>query len=395
MYMGGAEPGDGRRWMGVGRSAESDSRAAARAAARAAVRGAEPKLFIAFTAITHDQAEVLAGLREVAGSVPVAGCTTNGEIGPGGPRDGTVTIAAIGGPGFTVSTAVAERAAGRQREAGAEAARCVEGLGDRPHRVLMLLTDGIVREQEAILLGAYGVVGAAVPLFGGAAADGWRMSGSYLYCDDRVHTDAVVGIAIGSEAPLSVAARHGWRKVGEPMIVTSSGNGRIQTLDDRPAMDVYLSRFDAPPEAYTDAAAFQRFALPRPLGVQRRSGVEARNLNRVDIEGRSIGGGGAVAPGGLTWAMTGDEQSILAATDAACHAAVEGLGGDAPIGMLTLSCAALRTILGADGIEREGERIAKLADGVPYAGFYTYGEIARVRGIDGFHNQTLAVLALA
>jgi hypothetical protein len=32
---------------------------------------------------------------------------------------------------------------------------------------------------------------------------------------------------------------------------------------------------------------------------------------------------------------------------------------------------------------------------VPFAGFHTYGEIARVRGIDGFHNQTLTVLAIA
>jgi hypothetical protein len=390
-----ARPAGGRRWMGVGRSTEDDSRAAARAAAHDAARGAEAKLFIVFSAITHDPADVLAGLREVAAGVPVVGCTTNGEIGPGGPRDGSVTVTAIGGPGFTVSTMVAEGAAGRQREAGAEVARCADDLTDQPHRVLMLITDGMVRDQESILRGAYGVVGAAVPMFGGAAADGWRMAGAYLYGDDRVLTDAVVAIAIGSEAPLAVAARHGWSTVGEPMIVTSSGDGRIYTLNDQPALDVYLDRLDAPADAYTDAVAFQRFALPRPLGVQRRSGVEARNLNRVDIEGRSISGGCAVDHGGLTWAMTGDEQSILAATDAACHEAIEGLGGRAPIGMLTLSCAALRTVLGDDGIQREGERIDKWADGAPYAGFYTYGEIARARGIDGFHNQTLAVLALA
>ena len=213
--------------MGVGRATEDDSRGAARAAAHAAVQGTEPKLFIVFSGIAHDPADVLAGLREVAAGVPVVGCTTNGEIGPGGPCDGSVTVTAIGGPGFTVSTTVAEGVAGRQREAGAEVARCADDLADQPHRVLMLMTDGHVRDQESILRGVYGVVGAAVPLFGGAAADGWRMSGTYLYGDDRVLTDAVVAIAIGSEAPLAVAARHGWTKVGEPMIVTSSGDGRI------------------------------------------------------------------------------------------------------------------------------------------------------------------------
>ena len=100
------------------------------------------------------------------------------------------------------------------------------------------------------LRGAYGVLGASVPLFGGASADGWRMTGGFLFGDGRALTDAVVGVAIGSEAPLSVAVRHGWDKVGDPMIVTSSGDGRVYTLDDRPALDVYLDRLGAPPEAY-------------------------------------------------------------------------------------------------------------------------------------------------
>jgi len=394
--MGATGADGGRRWMGVGRSEDDDTRAAAVAATRAAVTGEEAKLLIVFAAITRQPDELLAGVREAAPGVPVVGCTTHGEIAPGGPTDGSVTVTAIGGPGFTVRTAVAENVSGRQREAGADLARCAEALADQPYRVLMLLTDGLVRDQESILRGAYGVLGAAVPLFGGAAADGWRMTGAWLFADDRMLRDAAVGVALASEAPLAVAVRHGWSKVGEPMIVTSSGDGRVYTLDDRPALDVYLDRLGAPPEAYTDEEAFKQFALPRPLGVQRRSGVEARNLStEVDIEGRSIGGGSAIDHGGLTWAMTGDEQSILEATDAACHDAIEGLRGNPPVGMLTFSCAALRAVLGDDGIQREGERIGKWADGVPFAGFYTYGEIARVRGIDGFHNQTLAILALA
>jgi hypothetical protein len=52
-------------------------------------------------------------------------------------------------------------------------------------------------------------------------------------------------------------------------------------------------------------------------------------------------------------------------------------------------------VLGDDGIKREVDRIADHAGGVPVAGFYTYGEIARTHGVNGFHNQTLVVLALA
>jgi hypothetical protein len=387
--------GDGQRWMGVGRSHESASAAAGRAATTLAMAGREPKLVLVLAGITHDPAALLAGVREVAAGAPVIGCSTHGEIGPGGPTDDSVIVTAIGGPGFSVSTAVTEGVSGRQREAGAEVATATADTSGLPHKVLLLLTDGLIRDQETILRGCYSILGASVPLYGGAAGDGWRMTGPYLLGDGRVLKDAVVAATIASDAPMSVAMKHGWDKVGEPMIVTSSGNGRVYTLDDQPAMDVFLDRCGAPPEVYTDAAAFMEFALPRPLGVQRRSGIVALNLStEIDIEGRSIGSGSAIDHGGLVWALTGNEASILAATDAACDLALAGLGDHEPLGLLTFSCAATRAVIGDTGIQHEGERLTKWAGDLPFAGFYTYGEIARVRGIDGFHNQTLAVLAL-
>jgi hypothetical protein len=383
--------------MGVGRSAAGQaSRAAGATAARAAVVGEEPRLLLVFAAISHDLGAVQDGVREVAGGVPVIGCTTHGEIGPGGPRDGSVTVAAIGGAGFQVGTAVAEQVSGRQREAGAAVAGQADTGDDRPYRVLLLLTDGLIRDQEEILRGCYATLGARVPLFGGAAADGWRMSGTYLMADGKVLSNAVVAAMIASDAPLSVSVRHGFRLVGPAMFVTGTAGGRVLTLDDRPALDVYLERLGGPPEAYTDVNAFVSFALPRPLGVQRRSGLEARNVStEVDLDGRSIGGGGGLDPGSLVWATDADEGSILAAVDAACQDATVGLGGRAPIGLLTFSCAALRAVLGDAGIRAEGERLERATAGAPYAGFYTYGEIARTHGISGFHNQTLVVLALA
>src|SRR4051812_14869011 len=105
---------DGRRWMGVGQSSTTEPRAAAAQAARAALArsdsaGTDPKLLIVFSAITYDPELVRAGVRDVVGAdVPVIGCTTRGEICNGGANDGTVVVAAIGGPGFAVTTAAAE-----------------------------------------------------------------------------------------------------------------------------------------------------------------------------------------------------------------------------------------------------------------------------------------------
>lgn len=388
------EGGDGR-WMGVGRSDAVDSAAAGVEAATAAICGREASLVLVFSSVAHDLQAVLAGINKVSGHSPLIGCSSNGEIGVDGPRDASVIVAAIGGPGFSIATVGAADVAGRQREAGAELAGCVSEVEERPFRVLVLLTDGLVPDQEEILRGVYGVVGASVPVFGGAAAEPWAMDRTWQFHGDEVLSGGAVGAVIASDAPFGVGIGHGWRKVGEPMIVTSAANGEVYTLDDRPALDVYLSRFGAPAELAADQRAVSEFAIPRPIGIQRRRGEEVRNLSTgIDIERRSFRPGGDIHQGGLVWAMAGDDGSILGAVDKACDAALGALGGRPPLGLLTFSCAALRAVIGDDGIRREGVRLAQRASAAPFAGFYTYGEIARVRGGDGFHNQTLVVLAI-
>jgi hypothetical protein len=93
--------------------------------------------------------------------------------------------------------------------------------------------------------------------------------------------------------------------------------------------------------------------------------------------------------------MEGDAQSVLEATDAAGSDSLAALEGHPPLGMIAFDCIARRGVLEDEGIRAEIDRLAALASGAPIAGFYTYGEIARTRGLRGFHNQTLVVLSVA
>lgn len=114
----------------------------------------------------------------------------------------------------------------------------------------------------------------------------------------------------------------------------------------------------------------------------------------ADFETRALVCIARVPQGGLAWIMEGDEDSVLAATDAACSAALAALAGGAPLGLFAFDCIARRGVLGDLGIRREVERIAVHAGNAPVGGFYTYGEIARHSPGGGFHNQTLVVLAV-
>jgi hypothetical protein len=178
------------------------------------------------------------------------------------------------------------------------------------------------------------------------------------------------------------------------MLVSESDAHTVLSLDDEPALDVYLRGLNLPADVSSDPAAFTRFALTHPLGLQRRSGEEVRFVRGADFTRRSLNCVARVPHGGLTWFMEGDFHSVLEATDTACETAVGQLCGQPPLGLLAFDCLARRGVLGDDGVAEEVSRIAAHAGGAPVAGFYTYGEIARTRGIGGFHNQTLVVLAV-
>jgi len=387
----------GGRWMGVGRSTLPNSRSAGLEATAAALDGRDDaQVVIVFCSNRHDLPALMSGINEASGGVPLVGCSTAGEFSQTGPTDGGVVVTALGGSGFSVSTSMARRAGERPRAAGAEIAHCVDDVAARPHKVLMLLVDGVAQEQEEILRGIYSVVGASVPLVGGCAGEEtFEGRPTQLYGNEVLH-DCVVGVAIGSDAPLGIGIKHGWRKVGDAMVVTSSRKGWINTLDDRPALDTYLDRIGAPPKAYETYDALAPYVADRPLGIRRRSGDEVRGITpHTDFTTRALHCGGEITQGSLIWCMEGDVDGLLDATDEACAEALAAIGDNPPLGMLAFDCWGRRNLLGADGVRDEVARVTAKVGGAPVAGFYTYGEIARTRGINGYHHQTLVVLAVA
>jgi len=384
------------RWFGVGRSSLEDPAAAGREAVEGSLESSDPRLLLVFASSRYELEPLLAAINARSGGAPLIGCTTAGEIASSGPGDAGVVVTAIGGDGFDAHVAAAPRASTRLREAGVEAAACIDNLNGAAHRALLILSDGLAGDQQEIVRGAYSVVGAGVPLVGGCAGDDMRMERTYQLCGNEVLSDAVVAAGISSESPLGIGVRHGWSRVGEPMLITRSSNNRVFEIDGEPALDLYLERLHVPEPARSDPGEFTRFAATHPLGLASRRGEHhVRYIGEADFDERALVCIAEVPQGALTWLMEGDAESVLEATDAARDAAFDALGGNRPLGVVAFDCIARRGVLGEDGIAREIERIAADGEATPVAGFYTYGEIARTHGVSGFHNQTLVLLAVS
>ncbi|MEV6305380.1 FIST N-terminal domain-containing protein [Actinoplanes sp. NPDC051861] len=394
-----APPAQGTRWFGTGHSTLTDPAAAGTQAAEAAIAGRTPSVVFVFCSVGYQSAELFGGIRERVGpETVIVGCTTSGQIASGEESRDGVAVTAWGGPGLEVRTHVSRDVTADLRGAGAAAAAGLGTLSSR-HRALLLLCDGLTGTQHEIVRGAYSVAGAAVPLVGGCAGDHLTYVRTYQFHGNRdgveILSDAVVGVALGSDAPLGVGIAHGWRKQGEAMIVTSSSEGRVYELDGRPAMDVFLERLGIDESVTLDEEAFRQAAFLHPLGLSRRSGEDIRVIHGADRTDRSLICLADVPQGALAWLMESDQDSLVDGAGEACAQALDALGGEPALGVLVFDCAARRITLGEDGVDRENVAIGKALGGVPFGGFYTNGEVARVRGALGMHHFTMVTLAIA
>ncbi len=414
--------------MGVGVSgADAGPGAAAADAAGQALAGRDAALLVVSGDAGQDPAELAAGVGAVAPGAPMIGGNVGGELCRGGSSTGRVLVVAFGGDGFTVATGCGQASAAGPAEAAEQAAGCLARLEGRPHQVLLMLSDATIGDQQEVLRGAYRTAGAGVPLVGGVCPVPAGAGSPWQLHDGRVVRRTVVAAALGSTGPFGIGVGHGWQPVGEPMLVTASSGNEVYGLDDQPALARYLqhlpglglgSSWSAPGGVGVgefDTAAFVRAAALHPLGLRRRNGALIRSVVRAEPGSGSLVCAAEVPQGALVWLMQGSVASVLAGMDQACEqalAAVGAVGSAGTVGLLAFDCIARQRILvteqhsgvgnggsagggpGTGGVQQEAARFAVHAGGAPFAGVYTAGEIARVQGLSGFHNKTVAVLAV-
>lgn len=385
--------GPARRWVRVGHAWDRHAREAGAAAARTARDGVEPKLLVVFASFSYDLGELLDGVLEVAGEVPVIGCSTATPIGPGTPGHDGVVVVGFGGD-FTVTTGCGADLSARIRDVGEELGVSLLPLPDTTHRVALLLTDPLAGDQQEMIRGAYGALGATVTLAGGGAGDQMPIVTSRQFYGGKVLQNTVVGALLGTDGPVGLAIRHGWQCGGDPMVVTASRGYDAHTFDDQPALDVYLNQHDAPQGIEYEDVAFAEFALTRPLAIGRRGEVAVRHVLGADPSNRTLICAGPMPKGGTAWLATGDAASAIAAAGDACTDSIAQLNGAPPLVLLVFDCVGRLALLGDDGATAEHAMIHAAAGNTPVAGLYTYGEIGRRKGATGFHNQTFVALAL-
>jgi len=383
--------------VGAGVSRLQGSSQAGRQAATSAMGplGDEPPaLVLVFTTPRHDLAALLAGVRAVTGPALLVGATTSGELALGeylGFGAGVAVLAATAGP-YRFGAASASFVRDDMDRAGQQLARTSrDRAGPSAHAALVLLADSLLGDLQELVHGTYRVTGPRVALVGGAAGDEQRFLRTLVFHGDQILEQGAVALWIASDLPLGAVTRHGFRPVGNPMLVTRAQGTTIMELGGRSAAAAYeeqlgLAPGALPPERFWDTSVLH------PFGLRQADGTAVIRVARArSAEGHLTIQGCLPPPGCAVQVMTGTPDSLLAVVP---EVAAEALAvrPDAAL-LLAFSCAARSRILG----ERAGEEPRRLQDAagaVPTFGFYCCAEFARTAGVLGTHNATLTALAL-
>jgi hypothetical protein len=395
-----AATGSPRRWVQVGQSLSSTPRLAATEAAEMALAGADPKLMLVFAPHSYPPDEIATAVDEVAAEagvpdLPVIGCSATGVIGPAssGAVDTGVVVVGFGGD-IEVTAACGTEVNVRPRAVGEDVAADLLPLPNRAHHIAIMLTNDVAGDPQDLIRGAYAQLGAIVPLVGAVAGSGRASRPSWQIYNGKVLQDAVVVACLSSDVPTGISVRHGWEGEGHCMIATANVGNVLHGLDERPALDVFLARHRAPPHIEHDPAAFYRFALTRPLAISRRGELAVRHVIAADPRSRSLHCAAPVPKGAAVWFATTDVAATVQATDRACAEAVAALGETPPRALLVFESTGRRAVLETGGLRSEFDVMRRHARDAPIAGCFGDGEITRVRGTNGIHNQTLVACAM-
>lgn len=353
--------------------------------------GRRPQAAILFAAIDIEHDALLDGLARLWPGLELIGCTTDGEVSSvHGFCEDSVSLILFGSDSVAIKAGLGRNAAADVEAACRQAVSGVELEASRPARFCIALPDSMTSSNQRIVTSLKRELGQGVPIFGGGAADQWRMKSTRQFFGTEVVSDSVPVLVFAGPMLWSFSVASGWKPVGEPGLVTRSSGPVVEEIDGRPSVEFFRRRLGAG-------------AVPTPecpLAVLDEAG-RVQYLRAAhgfaDEQAGSTAHVGDVPQGAMVQIAMTSRDAILEG----CRSAVQGAfsaypHGKAPEAALVFSCAARKLLLGTRTSEEVAIVREILGSELPVCGFYGYGEIGPLASSTSadYHNETFVCLLI-
>jgi len=356
--------------------------------------GYKPTLGIVFISIKQDR-NAITDLFQQYG-IDVFGATSSGEFIDGHQDEGSAVILLLDVKNSFYTILLEDIGERSLNEAAAKMAKNALQKFKNPAFILCstsLTEDGKILEGDTLIRSIENVVGTESNIFGGMAGDDISFTGTYVFTADKTTKHGIAALVF-DEDKISFygMAISGWKPIGVLRTVTKSEDNLIYTIDDRPALEMYL-RFLGEDRSSADdqVSFFDSIGIHYPFQIEREN-REPLMCGPIgyDREKGALICESNVQQGSKFRFSTPPDFDIK---ETLVEKAKELKGDKDADALLIFSCAGRLAALGPMAQE-ENEGLYSVWN-VPMAGFYTYGEYGR--GIDGkheFHSTTNSWVAL-
>ena len=401
---------------GVGMSYHHNPNVAGREAAEQALQKAEiskPDFVFVFGSMGYDQRSLVRAVREATAGAPLTGCSAEGTINGDDADESnfSVVVSAISSDDLHWHNGLATGLEADPRAVGKRVAKellphlSTETIG------LFVFPDGLndfVVPTENLVDNFFGGLEENLPserflpLWGGGAGNNFNdwASPPYQYCDDEVITDGVSYALLSGRARAGWAISHACIPIGGERIVTRSKGNIIYEIDGKPAMEVFEEYI--PQGTLTDDRDWFPYAVSLSLCFKAPSYMKdeeyvVRGMPVVSMADGSITVQTEVPEDTSVWLSSRDKEKVFNGFDRMAAQIKEQLDGDQPKLVLQFECGTRGKMMFRDQEKLELQKRFRQSVGrdVPWAGFYTIGEIGPVEEHNLRHLYTSVVLALS
>jgi len=353
---------------------------------RLQLEGFDYGLLLAFFSSDRDPAGVAKAIAEAFPDVPVAGCSTAGEIQAGVLLEGSITLMAFRSSDFRIIADLVQdiqqltlhRAFEAGRQLRGRFAEIRRGNPPRGKSFAVMLVDGLSNREELVVTAARCAVG-EIPLIGGSAGDYQLFHEATLIFNGHVVRDAAILLLLETEIPFQTFRIQNFEPTPRRYVVTAADTEHrvVHELNAAPAAEEYARALGLQARDLSPA----HFAA-YPFIVRAGNDYFCRAIRQV------------LDDGGISFFCAIDEGMVLSLARqqdmvSVTRAALADI--DAAIG-------GIESVLGFDclwrKVEIDNRQVRKGMETVyrhyNINGFNTYGE-----QFNGMHlNQTLTGLAL-
>ena len=358
--------------------------------------GFKPTLAIVFISIKQDRRSVLEILSEK--DIDVIGATSSGEFVDGHQSEGEIVILLLDLNRNNYCILFEDIGKRRLEETTSHFVNEAFQKFNNPAFILittLLTSDGKLLDGEGLIKSVEKIAGPDITMFGGMAGDDITFTGTWVFTNNKSTDYGMAALVLDeSKIKLHGLAFSGWKPMGVFRIATKSEGNLIYSIDDRPALEMYLHYLGHNETSLDDQVIFfDTIGVHYPFQIEREN-REPKMCAPIgyDKEKNALVCESDVSQGSRLRFSTPPDFDIIETVISKAREIKEEQHDEADA-LLIFSCAGRLSALGPMAQE-ENEGLFRIWN-APMAGFYTYGEFGKgENGKHEFHSTTCSWVAL-